>query len=82
MSKYYMGIDQGTTGTTVLILDEEWNCLSRGYKEHTQHFPQPGWVEHDPMEIWEKILESIDMAAKEADINMEEVACIGLDNQG
>ena len=82
MSKYYMGIDQGTTGTTVLVLDEEWNCLSRGYKEHTQHFPQPGWVEHDPMEIWEKILESIDMAAKEADINMEEVTCIGLDNQG
>lgn len=82
MSKFYMGIDQGTTGTTVLILDEDWNCLSRGYKEHTQLFPKPGWVEHDPMEIWEKILESVDMASKQAGVNMEDIVCIGLDNQG
>lgn len=83
MSKYYMGIDQGTTGTTVLILDEEWNCISRGYKEHTQYYPKPGWVEHDPMEIWESILASVGMAMEKAEIkNVDDIACIGLDNQG
>lgn len=83
MNKYYMGIDQGTTGTTVLILDEEWNQLSRGYKEHSQYYPKPGWVEHDPLEIWERIKEAVGIAVEKADVkNMDEIACIGLDNQG
>ena len=83
MGRYYMGIDQGTTGTTVLVLDEEWNQLSRGYKEHTQIYPRPGWVEHDPLEIWERIKEAVKDAAAQADIkSMNEIACIGLDNQG
>ncbi|MCD8356716.1 MAG: glycerol kinase GlpK [Clostridia bacterium] len=82
MSKYYMGIDQGTTGTTVLILDEEWNLCARGYKEHTQHFPKPGWVEHDSLEIWDKILESVEMAIEIAGANVDDIACMGLDNQG
>ena len=83
MSKYYMGIDQGTTGTTVLILDENWNCLSKGYKEHTQFFPQPGWVEHDPLEIWDKLREAVLMAMDDAGVdNVDDIACIGLDNQG
>ena len=78
-----MGIDQGTTGTTVLILDEEWNQLSRGYKEHTQIYPKPGWVEHDPLEIWGKIREAAKDAADQAEIKKwNEIACIGLDNQG
>jgi glycerol kinase len=55
MSKtYYLGVDQGTTGTTALILDEQWNVRAKGYKEHTQHYPKPGWVEHDPCEIWQR----------------------------
>ncbi|MBF1041487.1 MAG: glycerol kinase, partial [Lachnospiraceae bacterium] len=78
MGRYYMGIDQGTTGTTVLVLDEEWNQLSRGYKEHTQIYPRPGWVEHDPLEIWERIKEAVKDAADQADIiSMNEIACIG-----
>lgn len=82
MSKYFLGLDQGTTGTTVMIFDENWNKVSRGYKEHTQYYPKPGWVEHDPMEIWRNILETIDMATKEAGITEENLTCIGLDNQG
>lgn len=82
MSKYYMGLDQGTTGTTVLILDEEWNYLGSGYKEHTQYFPEPGWVEHDPLEIWECILEATGTAVEKAKINMQDIVCMGLDNQG
>lgn len=82
MSKYYMGIDQGTTGTTVLILDKEWNLCARGYKEHKQYFPKPGWVEHDSLEIWDKILESVEMAIEIAGVNVDDIACMGLDNQG
>lgn len=78
-----MGIDQGTTGTTVLILDKDWNCLAKGYREHTQFYPKPGWVEHDPEEIWEMILEAAREAMQKAGVeNPEEIACIGLDNQG
>jgi glycerol kinase len=48
-----LAIDQGTTGTTCLVLSEDGRVLGRGYSEFTQHFPQPGWVEHDALEIWE-----------------------------
>ena len=82
MSSYYLGLDQGTTGTTAMIFDENWNKVARGYKEHTQYYPNPGWVEHDPMEIWRNVLETIDMATKEAGISEEDLTCIGLDNQG
>ena len=80
--KYYLGLDQGTTGTTALIFDENWNQIARGYQEHTQYFPQPGWVEHDPMEIWNKVLGTIEMACKEAGILAADLTCMGLDNQG
>lgn len=80
--KFYLGLDQGTTGTTALILDENWNVVARGYKEHSQIYPNPSWVEHDPMEIWNSMLESIDMALKGAGVDPHEIACIGLDNQG
>ena len=47
-----LAIDQGTTGTTCLVFDEDAEPIGRGYREFTQHFPQPGWVEHDAQEIW------------------------------
>ncbi|MDK2800416.1 MAG: glycerol kinase [Clostridiales bacterium] len=80
--KYFLGLDQGTTGTTSLILDENWNIYSHGYKEHTQYYPKPGWVEHDPMEIWEKIKESIAMAFNQKGLKVGDLKAIGLDNQG
>ncbi len=79
---YYLGLDQGTTGTTALILDEDWKVAARGYKEHTQIYPNPGWVEHDPIEIWNAIIDTVEMAAKEAGIEVKDLRCIGLDNQG
>ena len=45
--KYYLGLDSGTTGTTALVMDQDWNVAGRGYKELTQRYPHPGWVEHD-----------------------------------
>ena len=51
-----LAIDQGTTGTTCLVVDDELRPVGRGYREIRQHFPRPGWVEHDPEEIWESVL--------------------------
>ena len=48
-----LAIDQGTTGTTCLVFDLDGDLTGRAYREFTQHFPRPGWVEHDAAEIWE-----------------------------
>ena len=80
--KYYLGLDNGTTGTTALILDEKWNSVGRGYKELTQHYPKPGWVEHDALEIWDSILYAVSEACKEAGIEAKQICCLGIDNQG
>ena len=53
-----LAVDQGTTGTTCLALDEDLRVVGRGYRELPQHFPQPGWVEHDPEEIWASVTEA------------------------
>ena len=81
-AKYYLGLDQGTASNTALLLDSKWNVAARGYKEHKQYYPKPGWIEHDPMEIWGAIFESIQEAVNLAGAKPEEIACIGLDNQG
>ncbi len=80
--KFYMGLDQGTTGTTALLLDDQWNVAGKGNREHKQIYPKPGWIEHDPLEIWHAILDSVQMALNDAHARPEEIACIGLDNQG
>jgi len=61
MAKLILSIDQGTTGTTVLIFNENLEVVGKGYSEFTQIFPKPGWVEHDAEEIWrstEKVLKA------------------------
>ena len=50
--RYILALDQGTSGSTALVVDAEGVVRARGYAELTQHYPQPGWVEHDPEEIW------------------------------
>lgn len=80
--KYYMGIDQGTTGTTAIIFNEEWDICGKGYLEHKQYYPKPGWVEHDPIEIWNKTKESVAVALDQARIKATDLRAIGLDNQG
>src|SRR5262245_29304504 len=74
-----MAIDQGTTGSTVLLVDTEGSVRSRGYAELPQHFPRPGWVEHDGREIWESVL----TAARQAlgGETTAAVRAIGITNQ-
>ncbi|MGE5422327.1 MAG: glycerol kinase GlpK [Ignavibacteriales bacterium] len=80
-SGYIMAIDQGTTGTTVLIIDHDGKIVSRGYSEFTQIYPQPGWVEHDPLEIWGVTIGTATQAMMRADIKSEEIKAIGITNQ-
>lgn len=55
MKRYFIGIDQGTTGSTALLIDENWDVVASKNVEHMQIYPKPGWVEHDPVEIWNAI---------------------------
>lgn len=80
--KYYLGVDQGTTGTTAMVFDDKWQAMSKGYREHTQFYPKPGWVEHDPIEIWNCIIEAVGSAVKDAGIDINDIAAMGVDNQG
>ena len=80
--RYYLGIDGGTPGTTTLVLDEQFHQVSRGYSEHRQYYPKPGWVEHNPIELWDKVLETVIRAVTEAEISLKDIRCIGIDNQG
>ena len=70
-----LAIDQGTTGTTCLVVDEQLNVLRRGSAQLPQHFPRPGWVEHDPEEIWLSVL------AAAAAAGLEDVETVAITNQ-
>ena len=82
VKKYILGGNQGTTGTTTLVLGDDWNIIGRGYIEHTQFYPKTGWVEHDPIEIWEKTKASIRLAVEDASVRLNQVQALGIDNQG
>jgi len=81
MPDIILSIDQGTTGTTVVLLDHELNIRAQGYREFGQIYPQPGWVEHDPDEIWDSVLGAIAAAFSEGDISPADVGAIGITNQ-
>jgi glycerol kinase len=79
--KYCVAIDQGTTGTRCIIFDHESRVVAWKYLEHEQIYPKPGWVEHNPMEIVEKMNQVIKMALEESKVNPNEIAAIGVTNQ-
>ncbi len=77
--RHVISIDQGTTGSTVLVLDEQLAVRGRGYKEFRQIYPKPGWVEHDPEDIWASVLDALAQAVKGVDPGS--IAAIGITNQ-
>lgn len=81
MSRHILSIDQGTTGTTVLVLTESLEVLARVNQEFPQIYPRPGWVEHDPEDIWSSTLGAIDGALQRSGIDPTSVAAIGITNQ-
>ena len=76
-----LSIDQGTTGTTVLLFDREGRVVGRGYREITQHYPKPGWVSHDAEEIWQRSLAAIAEAKADAGVGDRAIVAIGITNQ-
>jgi glycerol kinase len=78
---YVLAIDQGTTGTKVLIFDQAGNISGRAYSEFTQHYPQPGWVEHDADEIWRVSLRLVAAALARAGISAKDLRAVGITNQ-
>lgn len=76
-----LAIDQGTTGSTCLVFDHDGTLQGRAYREFTQHFPKPGWVEHDAAEIWEVTQAVAGEALDDAGVAVGELAAVGITNQ-
>ncbi|MES2171719.1 MAG: glycerol kinase GlpK [Actinomycetota bacterium] len=81
MTDYILSIDQGTTSTRAIVFDHSGSIVSAGQLEHEQIFPQAGWLEHDPREIWNNTREVIGQALSKADITRHDIAAIGITNQ-
>jgi glycerol kinase len=81
MSKYIGSIDQGTTSSRFILFDHSGDIISVAQKEHEQIYEKPGWVEHDPAEIWLNTQEVIETALSQQDLHRSDVAAIGITNQ-
>ncbi|WP_262177620.1 glycerol kinase GlpK [Haloarcula laminariae] len=82
MADTYVGaIDQGTTGTRFMVFDHSGQVVANAYEKHEQIYPEPGWVEHDPMEIWENTKDVVTTGLDEADLDPEQLEALGITNQ-
>ena len=81
MDKYILALDQGTSSSRAIVFDHEGNIRSTAQLEFTQYFPKPGWVEHNPMEIWSSEAAVIAEAITKIGINGKDIAAIGITNQ-
>ena len=81
MKKYILALDQGTTSSRSIVFDKRGNIISIAQKEFTQYFPKPGWVEHDPIEIWSTQAGVAAEAIAKEGLNAENISAIGITNQ-
>lgn len=81
MGKYILALDQGTTSSRAIVFDKKGTIISVAQKEFTQYFPKPGWVEHDPLEIWSTQTGVAAEAIAKKGLNAENIAAIGITNQ-
>ena len=81
MAKYAAAVDQGTTGTRFMVFSHEGRVVSSAYEEHEQIYPRPGWVEHDPMEIWRKTQSVTKAAMEQGGVAAGDLAAVGITNQ-
>ncbi|MGH3853119.1 MAG: glycerol kinase GlpK [Pseudonocardiaceae bacterium] len=81
MSQYVAAIDQGTTSTRCMVFDHDGRVVSAQQREHRQHFPQAGWVEHDPLEIWANAKDVTEGALARAGLTAGDIAAVGITNQ-
>lgn len=81
MARYIVAIDQGTTGTTILLIDELGRTVHKSYQALPQHYPKPGWVEHDPEQIWDTVRSGLNEILALAWLKPAAIAAVGLTNQ-
>jgi glycerol kinase len=81
MSTIIAALDQGTTSTRCILFNQSGEIIASSQKEHRQLYPQPGWVEHDPLEIWQNSVKVIEDALSEANIKVTDLAALGITNQ-
>src|SRR4030067_1399484 len=81
MAKYAAAIDQGTTSTRFMIFDHGGKVVAVEQKEHEQIYPKPGWVEHNPMEIWERTQEVIADTLRKSKVDVKDISAVGVTNQ-
>ncbi len=81
MAKYVMALDAGTTSNRCILFNEKGEICSMAQKEFTQYFPKPGWVEHDPGELWSPQLAVARQAMNEIHASASDIAAIGITNQ-
>src|ERR1700746_3446064 len=81
MPNYVGAIDQGTTSTRFIVFDQGGRIISCAQKEHRQIYPQPGWGEHDPEEIWRATQAAVDRALQQAGLGGADLAAVGITNQ-
>lgn len=81
MERFILALDQGTSSSRAIVFDHEGNICSVAQQEFTQHFPKPGWVEHDPMEIWSSEAAVIAQAITKMGVSGKDLAAIGITNQ-
>jgi len=81
MPGYVLAIDQGTTSTRAILFDSKFDITAISQKEFRQHFPKPGWIEHDPEDIWQTTLATCRAAISQAAIEARDIAAIGIANQ-
>ena len=82
MSKFFLGIDQGTTGVTAMLFDKNFSPVSRGYREIAQLYPQNGWVEKNPDDIWEAVKIAVNEAMASVGAMPEDIIAIGINHEG
>jgi len=81
MPKYILALDQGTTSSRAIIFDTNATIIGMAQQEFPQIFPQPGWVEHDPMDIWNSQLSVLKKAINQSKLEASEISCLGITNQ-
>src|SRR6187402_2135982 len=81
MTTHVLAIDQGTTSTRAMIFDHSGSVIASSQVEHRQFTPQPGWVAHDPLEIWDNVRSVIGQALSAANLTQHDIAAVGITNQ-
>ena len=81
MADYVLAIDQGTTSSRAIVFDRSARIVSSGQLEHDQIFPRAGWVEHDPVQIWDNVREAVGIALTRANLTYQDIACVGVTKQ-